>query len=89
MLERFGPFAVTVGATFAAIGPSPSATTQPGPAQNVAPVAVLFSALSARTGTPPPDPRIQVQEVSFDWGRPFEEALGPLNYGCEGVGDML
>ena len=37
----------------------------------------------------PPDPRIQVQEVSFDWGRPFEEALGPLNYGCEGVGDML
>ena len=37
----------------------------------------------------PPDPRIQVQEVVFDWGRPFEEALGPLNYGCEGVGDML
>ena len=44
---------------------------------------------SPRTGTPPPDPRIQVQEVSFDWGRPFEEALGSLNYGCEGVGDML
>ena len=43
----------------------------------------------ARTGTPPPDPWIWVQEVPFYWGRAFEEALGTLNHGCEGVGDML
>ena len=35
------------------------------------------------------DAMARMQEVPFDWGRAFEEALGTLNHGCEGVGDML
>ena len=81
--------------------PAPAPAPDPAsPATSASPLALAASSAKSREQEhkqppkrkdrhAPPDPRIQVQEVSFDWGRPFEEALGPLNYGCGGVGDML